>query len=128
MSSSSFDLTQQAARHPITRTTPAVDFFEGAVLGNGAIGAVVCTRPDAVMVHLGHNNVSDIRLSEANKDKYGTFREVFERVKSVPPSLKSLNDDEWCREYFEMAQESYRRSYPRPFPYGTLVLTVASGC
>lgn len=122
MSSSPFDSTRQAAKHPITRDTPAVNFFEGAVLGNGALGAVVCTRPDAVMVHFGHNNVWDIRLSEANKDKYGTFKEVFERVKSVPASFKSLSEDPWCREYLEMTQESYRKPYPRPFPCGTLVL------
>jgi hypothetical protein len=119
---SQFDSTARAARHPIVRRTPAVDFFEGALLGNGGLGAVVCTRPDAVMVHFGHNNVWDIRIHESNKDKYGTFREVFERVKSVPATAKRLDEDEWCREYFKMAREGYAKPYPRPFPCGTLVL------
>jgi hypothetical protein len=122
MSLSTFEPLERAARHPIVRNTPAVDFFEGALLGNGALGAVVCTRPDAVMIHFGHNNVWDIRISEANKDKYGTFREVFEHVKAVPSTAQSLSEDEWCKNYFQMAAESYSKPYPRPFPCGSLVL------
>lgn len=64
MSLSTFNPTARASRHPIVRNTPAVDFFEGALLGNGGLGAVVCTRPDAIMIHFGHNNVWDIRIAE----------------------------------------------------------------
>jgi len=53
---------KQAKKHPIVSTKPAIDFFEGAILGNGGLGAVVTTRPDAVVIHFGHNDVWDIRL------------------------------------------------------------------
>ena len=40
---------QRAAAHAVECHKPAQDFFEGALLGNGAMGVVVTTRPDAVM-------------------------------------------------------------------------------
>jgi len=122
MALSRLDPFARAARHPIARDTPAVDFFEGALLGNGGLGAVVCTRPDAVMIHLGHNNVWDIRIAEANQEKIGTFQEVFERVKAIPTTHKRLTDDPWFRDYIQMTRENYAKPYPRPFPCGTLVL------
>ena len=39
---------QRAAAHAVECHKPAQDFFEGALLGNGAMGVVVTTRPDAV--------------------------------------------------------------------------------
>ena len=72
-----FDSVARAAAHPIELSRPAPDFFSGALLGNGGLGAVVCTRPDAVLVHFGHNNVWDIRVAEDHRDKVGTFEEVF---------------------------------------------------
>jgi hypothetical protein len=50
---------RQARRHSIALDKPAVNFFEGAVLGNGGMGVVVVTRPDALHFHFGHNNVWD---------------------------------------------------------------------
>ena len=73
----------RSSRHPIQRETPAVNFFEGALLGNGGMGCVVCSRPDAVMIHFGHNNVWDIRINEEHKDEYGTFQSVFEKLRAV---------------------------------------------
>ncbi|MSR65359.1 MAG: hypothetical protein EXS18_06220 [Verrucomicrobiae bacterium] len=122
MSDTILNPVEHAARHPIVRSTPAADFFEGAVLGNGGLGAIVCTRPDAVMIHFGHNNVWDIRIAENHRKEIGTFKEVFECVKSVPATAKSLSEDEWCRKYFKMTAENYRKPYPRPFPCGSLVL------
>lgn len=49
------DPVSKARNHPIIRKGPAVDFFEGALLGNGGLGAVVTTRPDAVVILFGHN-------------------------------------------------------------------------
>ena len=115
----SFD---RAASHAIVRDTPAVNFFEGALLGNGGMGAVVCVRPDAVMIHFGHNNVWDIRLAENNKEKLGTFDEIFAKVKAIPSAYKLLTDDPWYAEYLKVARENYAKPYPRPFPCGTLVL------
>jgi hypothetical protein len=65
-----------AARHPIALDKPAVNFFEGAVLGNGGMGVIVCTRADAVMLHFGHNDIWDLRIAEAHKDEIGTFQEL----------------------------------------------------
>ncbi len=122
MGSAAFNFVQRAARHPIRRESPAVNFFEGAVLGNGGLGAVVCTRPDAVLIHFGHNNVWDIRLYEEQKEKIGTFQDVFQRVKAVSAQTLSLDDDEWFKNYFALTTASYRKPYPRPFPCGTLLL------
>ena len=40
--------------HSIIGDRPAPDFFAGALLGNGGLGFVVCTRPDAVVLRFGH--------------------------------------------------------------------------
>ena len=115
---------EQAKKHSIKYHKPAPDFFEGALLGNGGLGAVVTTRPDAVMIHFGHNNVWDIRIAEDNQEKIGTFQEIFEKLKTISSTtnLTSFNDHEWYREYCEMTQENYRKPYPRPMPCGSLVL------
>jgi len=118
----SFSSFEQAKRHPITFDKPAPDFFEGALLGNGGMGVVVTTRPDAVVFYFGHNNVWDIRIAENNKEKIGTFKEIFNRVKALPDTLKLLTDDPWYREYSEMTAENYRAPYPRPFPCGSVLL------
>ena len=117
-----FAAAQRAAQHPIALEKPAVNFFEGAVLGNGGMGVIVCTRPDAVMLHFGHNDIWDIRVAEAHKDEIGTFAEVFAKIKAIPATLKRLEDDPWYSAYVQMAEENYRKPYPRPFPCGTLVL------
>jgi len=116
------DPLERAANHPIVRDRPGPMFLEGALLGNGGLGAVVTTRPDAVVVHFGHNNVWDIRIAEDNQDKIGTFKEIFDKVKAIPADQPSLASDPWYARYLEMTQANYRRSYPRPFPCGSLVL------
>ena len=113
---------EKAASHPIVRDRPGPDFFEGALMGNGGLGAVVTTRPDAVVLHFGHNNVWDIRIAEDNKDKIGTFRDVFDKVAAIPADATSLESDRWYSEYLKMTQENYRKPYPRPFPCGSLLL------
>ena len=80
---------QTAARYPIVMDKPAPGFFEGALLGNGGMGVVVTTRPDAVCLHFGHNNVWDIRVTENHQDKIGTFAEVFRKASLLPDSLPS---------------------------------------
>jgi hypothetical protein len=116
------DSFERAGRHPVALHKPAVRFFEGAVLGNGALGAIVCTRPDAVAIHFGHNNVWDIRVDESHAAEVLTFDEVFEKVSAVPAHYASLEDDPWCKAYFARMREPYRKLYPRPFPCGTLLL------
>lgn len=113
---------ETAARHPLICDKPAPDFFEGALLGNGGLGVNVTTRPDAVVLYFGHNNVWDIRLAENHRQEIGTFDEVFEKVKNIPATYGSLNDDAWFRKYSEMAGDNYRKPYPRPFPCGSVIL------
>jgi hypothetical protein len=83
---------------------------------------VVTTRPDAVVLYFCHNNVWDIRIAENNREKIGTFKEIFEKVKAIPDTLAVLTDDPWYKEYSEMAAKNYRAPYPRPFPCGSVVL------
>lgn len=111
-----------AGRHPLVLDRPAIDFFSGALLGNGGLGAVVVTRPDAVAVHLGHNDVWDIRVAEENADRIGTFRDVFARAMAVPPEVGRMDRDPWWRAYCDLMQGNYRKPYPRPFPCGTLLV------
>ena len=118
----SFSSFERAKLHPIEMNKPAIGFFEGALLGNGGLGAVVTTRPDAIVIYFGHNNVWDIRVSENNREKIKTFDYVFNRVKSIPDTLTLLTDDPWYADYSNMAQENYRKPYPRPFPCGSVLL------
>ncbi len=117
-----FSSFEQAKLHPIIHEGPATDFFEGALIGNGGMGAVVCTRPDAVVIRFGHNNVWDIRIAEDNKEELGTFQEIFEKINAIDPNLKSLGQDPWYAKYNGMARENYDKPYPRPFPCGSLIL------
>ena len=71
---------EQARKHTIVYDRPAANFFEGALLGNGGLGAVVTTRPDSVLIHFGHNNVWDIRIAENNQDQIGTFNHLFAKL------------------------------------------------
>jgi hypothetical protein len=117
-----FSSHERAGLHPISLDRPAIGFFEGALLGNGAMGAVVTTRPDAVVIYFGHNNVWDIRIAENNRKEIGNFRYVFDKVKAIPDTLALLTEDPWYRKYSEMAAENYGKPYPRPFPCGSVLL------
>jgi len=112
---------ERAKRNNLERTSPSPDFFQGALLGNGGLGAVVTTRPDAVVVHFGHNDVWDIRVAEDNQDKIGVFQEIFDRLQKLPPD-RAPEDDPWFRQYLETMEQNYRKPYPRPFPCGSLLL------
>lgn len=117
-----FSSYERAGLHSISLDRPAIGFFEGALLGNGAMGAVVTTRPDAVVIYFGHNNVWDIRIAENNREEIGNFRYVFDKVKAIPDTLALLTQDPWYRKYSEMAAENYGKPYPRPFPCGSVLL------
>lgn len=111
-----------ASHHNINRDRPATNFFEGALMGNGAMGVVVRTRPDAVVLHFGHNNVWDIRITENHKDKIGTFAEIFAMAQQMPDSLPSIHHDKFFSDYLNLTADNYRSPYPRPFPCGSLIL------
>jgi hypothetical protein len=113
-----FDPQVQASRHFIEMDKPAPDFFEGAVLGNGGMGVIVCTRPDSVLIHFGHNDVWDIRVAEENREKLVPFRVLWERLKRGTP-----DDKAWFGEYCKFARENYSKPYPRPWPCGSVLLS-----
>ncbi len=117
-----FSSYEQAKKHTMHYDKPAVDFFEGALLGNGGMGVVVTTRPDGIMLYFGHNNVWDIRIAEKHREEIGTFDYVFDKVSKIPDSLKLLTDDPWYKKYSTIAQDNYRQPYPRPFPCGSVLL------
>jgi alpha-L-fucosidase 2 len=117
---SSFTIAKQ---HGISMDKPAPDFFEGALLGNGGMGVVVTTRPDAVVLYFGHNNVWDIRIAENHKEEIRDFRYVFDKVKALPDTLANLTDDPWYNSYNRMSADNYSKPYPRPFPCGSVVLS-----
>ncbi len=111
-----------AACYPIVANKPTPDFFEGALMGNGGLGVVLTTRPDAVCLHFGHNNVWDIRITENHKDKIGTFKEIFAKASLLPDTLPTIHHDKEFSDYLSLTADNYRSSYPRPFPCGTLLL------
>lgn len=122
ISASAIDSQRLAAKHPIIANKPVPGFFEGALLGNGALGIVVTTRPDAICLHFGHNNVWDIRIAENNKEKIGTFDEIFAKAKTTLTGLPSIYHSAEFSEYLKLTAENYHKPYPRPFPCGTLLL------
>lgn len=113
---------ETARKHSISADRPSPGFFEGALIGNGAMGVVVTTRPDAVCMHFGHNNVWDIRVTENHQDEFGTFAEIFEKADSLSPDLPSIQHDREFADYLSMTADNYRSPYPRPFPCGSLLL------
>ncbi len=121
-SMSAISSIERAAAHPIVSKRPAVNFFEGAVLGNGGLGAIVTTRPDAVEIYFGHNDVWDIRIAENNREEIGTFKEVFDKIKALPDTAKSIHQDPSLTDYLRKCRENYAKPYPRPFPCGRVIL------
>ena len=116
----SIDILSMAKKHAIRKELAAPDFFEGALLGNGDLGAVVCTRPDGIVIHLGHNDIWDIRIEERHKDKVGTFREIWDRIQKTPGDV---HEEGWYQEYVQTVTESYQDfKYPRPYPASTMFL------
>lgn len=114
------DILSLARKHAICRELAAPDFFEGALLGNGGLGVVVCTRPDGIVLHLGHNDLWDIRIEEGHKDKIGTFDEIWSRIQAAPGDI---HKEQWYREYERTVTDSYLNyKYPRPYPAGTMYL------
>lgn len=122
VSLSGVESINRASLHPIQYDKPSVDFFEGAILGNGAMGVVVTARPDAICFHFGHNNVWDIRVAENHKDEIGTFDKIFAKAKAIPDTLGSINEDTFFKQYLNLTGDNYRKPYPRPFPCGTVIL------
>lgn len=110
-----FDPAARAEKHSIVSDAPGQNFFHGGLIGNGGMGVVVHTRPDSVLLYMGHNNVWDIRAEEVPMSKLGKFEELWGKYKN--------GDKSWLKEYNAPADKAYANSYPRPAPCGTLILT-----
>ena len=108
--------------HTIEWTGPVPRFFDAALMGNGSLGVALSTRPDAILLRLGSNDVWDRRIDESHADGILTFDEVLRRVEDADPALHRLEDDPWFAEYRARMVAAYARPYPRPLPCGGLVL------
>ena len=114
------DVIALAKKHSIKKDTAVPDFFEGALLGNGDLGVVACTRPDGIVLHFGHNDIWDIRINEDHKDQIGKFKEIWPRVLATEGDV---NDAEWYQAYKQAVVTPYRaHKYPRPYPASSLYL------
>ncbi|TQK17693.1 glycosyl hydrolase family 65 [Microbacterium sp. SLBN-154] len=110
--------------HNVRRSGPAPRFMEGAILGNGGVGVVVTTRPDAIVLHFGHNDIWDERIDELHRDEVGSFRDVFAKIKRAVADGRSIDSDEWFAEYMARMERAYGQPYPRPHPCGRLILGI----
>ena len=128
-SSARLDAAIIARRHGLIRTEPTPDFFEGLLLGNGDIGVCVTVRPDAMGIHIGKNDVWDIRVSQEHAAHIKPFREVLELWQRASDEAKRQGQPEmtflesridFFREYGDLMQSSYRKPWPRPWPCGTV--------
>jgi hypothetical protein len=130
-SSSQLDGFQIARSHTIVRDAPTPNFFEGMLLGNGDIGVCVTVRPNALGLHLGKSDSWDIRVSEEHASKVLPFagvRKLWEQASEEAkrqghPEMTSLeNKIPVLKDYAETVGESYRKTWPRPWPCGIVWL------
>lgn len=116
-----------ARRHAIVSTVPTPNFFEGALLGNGDVGVCVTLRPDALGLHIGKEDVWDIRVSEDHYQYVLRFDELLklweraseEAKREGQPEMTHLEEKiGFLRDYTQKVSASYRKPWPRPWPCG----------
>jgi alpha-L-fucosidase 2 len=95
------------------------------------MGVCVTVRPDALGLHFGKNDAWDIRVSEEHAKHIKTFPEVLELWRNAGEEAKRQGQPEmtflesktpFFKEYADLMQSSYRKPWPRPWPYGTVWL------
>ena len=120
-----------ARRHNLVRTLPAPNFFEGMLLGNGDIGVCVTIRPDALGLHIGKEDVWDIRVSEEHIRHLLPFSGVLDLWRRAGEDAKrqgkpdQVHLETWhpeLREYTTKMRSSYAKPWPRPWPCGVVWL------
>ena len=99
---------------------PAVRVLEAGLLGNGAMGVIVRTRPDAILLHFGHNAVWDRRVAEVPPSVIGTFEEFWQQWQAREQGDEAAR--QWTDEYAKKTKAGYDEPYPRPWPCGTLII------
>ncbi|MEW5974384.1 MAG: glycoside hydrolase family 95-like protein [Acidobacteriota bacterium] len=118
-----------ARQHPLVRVGPTPNFFEGMLLGNGDVGVCVTVRPDALGLHLGKEDSWDIRVSEDHYQHVLPFKELLElwqrasdeaKRQGKPEQLFLEREIDFFHEYTKKVESSYRKSWPRPWPSGTV--------
>jgi hypothetical protein len=118
-----------ARRHNLIRHTPTPDFFEGMLLGNGDIGVCAVVRPDALGLHLGKEDVWDIRVSEEHVRHLLPFSKLLEFWQEAGDAAKrqgvprQTHLETWyppMAEYTKKMRSSYSKPWPRPWPCGTV--------
>jgi len=125
----SLDAFAIARRHQLVTNPPTPGFFEGMLLGNGDIGVCAVVRPDALGLHIGKNDVWDIRVSEDIEKYVLTFKELLDlwaragaeaKRQGRPDELHLETNIDFFREYTLKVVSSYRKPWPRPWPCGTV--------
>ena len=125
------DALQIAARHAVVREGPTPNFFQGMLLGNGDVGLCITARPDALGLHFGKEDAWDIRVSEDHAQHVLPFAEVMkmwerasERARKAgrPDATYLENSDPELSAYQQKVRSSYAKSWPRPWPCGTVWL------
>ena len=99
---------------------PAVRLLEAGLIGNGAMGVAIRTRPDAILLHFGHNAVWDRRVEEVPEELIGKFDDFWRQWKARERGEASAIG--WTEEYAKKTAAGYNEKYPRPWPCGTLAL------
>ena len=126
---SALDAFQMARSHRIVREGPTPEFFEGMLLGNGDIGLCITVRPDALGLHIGKSDSWDIRVSEeqdAHVLSFEDFLKLWDRASAEakrqgkPDMLYLERDIPFFREYTAKVTASYSKTWPRPWPCGSV--------
>jgi hypothetical protein len=89
---------------------PAVRVLEAGLLGNGAMGVIVRTRPDAILLHFGHNAVWDRRVAEVPPLVIGTFEEFWQQWQAREQGDKIAR--QWTEDYAKKTKAVYDEPYP----------------
>ena len=121
------DSVEIARRHRMVNDVPTPNFFEGMLMGNGDLGLCVTLRPDALGLHIGKEDVWDIRVSEDHYQHVLPFQELLklwerageEAKRQGKPEMTSLEYNiDFFREYTQKVGASYAKPWPRPWPCG----------
>jgi alpha-L-fucosidase 2 len=123
------DTVGVAKRHAFVKNSPTPDFFEGMLLGNGDVGLCVTVRPDGLGLHIGKNDCWDIRVSNENYPYLMNESELLKLWELSSDQAKRMGHPEMLnlqsripifREYADMAEASYQKPWPRPWPCGSI--------
>jgi hypothetical protein len=87
-------------------------------------------RPDALGLHISKGDCWDIRVTEGSEKDVRPFSEILKMWRKASAEAKrggkedslSIEDVEFFRAYSERVGASYRKSWPRPWPCGTIWL------